>query len=152
MRRLKSKRSGVLYLAHPVAPDAPKGTCRWCGSELVGARKDIRRYCYPDREGRDCAKEFRNSMTWDARSALRMLAFKQGETELRCVDCGVVVEKIHRGRIARVIYVEWEADHEIPLWEDGDHAVENLRVRCVPHHRDKTSQEATRRARLSRDG
>lgn len=145
-----SPRGGVLILAHPKAPDAPKGTCRWCGAKLVGARAHIRRYCYPDREGRDCTKEYRNSMTWKPRAALRILAFKRGEKVLRCVDCGFEVEKLHRGRIARVILREWEADHEIPLWNKGTHTVENLRVRCVPCHRAKSAREATERAMIGK--
>jgi 5-methylcytosine-specific restriction endonuclease McrA len=134
-------------LALPQAPSAPKGTCRWCGEKLKGKRAKIRRYCYKDREGRDCVKAYRDSMTWNPRTALRILARRAGKTELRCVDCGFVVELLHRGRIARVIVVPWEADHEIPLWEGGEHNVANLRVRCVPDHRAKTARESARRAK-----
>lgn len=145
-----SKRGGVLILEHPKAPDAPKGTCRWCGAELVGARAHIRRFCYKDREGRDCVKAYRNSMTWNTRAALRIMAFKRGDRELRCIDCGFVVETLHRGPYPRVVHMEWEADHEIPLWLGGLHEVANLRVRCVGCHKGKTSREAAVRATMAR--
>lgn len=144
------KRKGVLFIELPQAPDAPPGTCRWCGATLVGKRAVSRRYCYPDREGRNCVKEFRDSMTWNPRQALRIKAFKQGERVLRCIDCGFVVEELHRGSRARVIVMPWEADHEIPLWDGGEHVVDNLRVRCVPDHRTKTNREnAIRRAKMT---
>lgn len=75
-----------------------------------------------------------------------MMASKEGEKVLRCVDCGFVVEELHRGRIPRRVLIAWEADHEVPLWEGGNHVVENLRVRCVPDHRAKTTREAARRS------
>lgn len=146
-----SKRGGVLLLAHPKVPDAPKGTCRWCGSELIGAKAHVRRYCYPDREGRDCSKEYRNSITWNPRQALRIMASRAGEKVLRCVDCGFVVEELNRGPIPRVTLMAWEADHEIPLWEGGPHTIENLRVRCRTDHKAKSARESARRAILARN-
>lgn len=145
---MRSKRGSVLFLALPVAPDAPKGTCRWCGAQLTGKRASVRRYCYPDREGRDCVQEYRDSMTWNPRQALLTMALKEGE-ELRCADCGFVVG-VRLNDDGRYEERAWEADHEIPLWEGGEHTIENLRARCVPDHAAKTARESARRAKLRR--
>jgi 5-methylcytosine-specific restriction endonuclease McrA len=139
-----AKRGGVLFLAHPAVPDAPKGTCRWCGHKLKGSRASIRRYCYPDREGRDCAQAFRDSMTWNPRQALLVIAQREGK-ELRCADCGFFVG-VRLNDEGRYEERAWEADHEIPLWDGGEHTVENLRARCCPCHAAKTARESARRA------
>lgn len=109
-----TKRGGVLFLALPVAPHAPKGTCRWCGHKLNGKRASIRRYCYPDREGRDYVQAFATSMTWNPRQALLAMAQKEGK-ELRCADCGFFVG-VRLNDDGRYEERAWEADHEIPLW------------------------------------
>jgi len=141
----ESKRSGVLYLAHPKKPNAPKGTCRWCGRKLKGKRASIRRYCYSKYKGRDCVGEYKRSMTWNPRHALMAQAVSKHE-ELRCADCGFEVgAKINAE--GRYEGLAWEADHEIPLWDGGEHTMENLRARCVSCHAAKTAREAGQRAK-----
>lgn len=44
----------------------------------------------------------------------------------------------------------WEAEHEIPLVDGGEHSIENLRCRCYDCHRAKTVREAKQRALLRR--
>jgi hypothetical protein len=120
-------RGSMLVLAEPQHPDAPLGTCRWCGAELTGENGGRRNYCYLDREGRDCRGESWRSRTWDARVAL----VRRGDA--CCVDCGS-----DRG--------DWEADHEIPLEDGGEHSLDNLVRRCVDCHRKKTARENSERA------
>jgi len=146
----KSLRGSIIYLEQPKAPNAHPGKCRWCGTKLIGARKDIRRYCKPDREGRDCAKELKKSITWNTRYALRWLAAKEGKKELVCVDCGKIVEELHRGSIAKKTFIEWDADHDIPLWKGGSHTLDNLRVRCRRDHKIKTAKEANERSKIKK--
>jgi hypothetical protein len=40
----------------------------------------------------------------------------------------------------------WEAEHEVPIIDGGEHVLANLRCRCVPCHRAKTTREAVERA------
>lgn len=42
----------------------------------------------------------------------------------------------------------WEADHQLALDEEGRDELENLVTRCRPCHREKTSEQATRKAFL----
>jgi 5-methylcytosine-specific restriction endonuclease McrA len=51
-----------------------------------------------------------------------------------CVDCGERHE-------------EWDADHVVPLADDGAHVLENMATRCRVDHRSKTAQENRLRAR-----
>lgn len=177
---MATNRIGPLWLAKAAAPDAPKGTCCWCGAKLTGRNGERRRYCYPDREGRPCQREAKRAMVWDTRVALRIIADREGLAEMRCVDCSKVCEqrspapercktlvpigesglRLHElwrreGHDVDTIKLwggwkhvaRWDADHDVPLWADGPHAIENLRVRCVDCHREKTAREATERAR-----
>lgn len=166
-RRLaRTRRSGVFVLEEPRAPRAPRGWCRWCGEKLLrgDGRLDKRRnYCYPDREGRDCVSAWNRSRTFQPRTAVRHRAGKVGNV-LACVDCGLVVEERRDGQwvelwrehatydnerwrwIIDPAHPEWEADHDVPLEDGGEHTLENLRCRCVPCHRAKTAREAVARA------
>lgn len=40
----------------------------------------------------------------------------------------------------------WEADHIVPLIDGGEHSMANLQTLCLPHHKEKTAQEASARA------
>lgn len=118
-------RRTVLMLAEPKAPNAPLGTCRWCGEALL-PKSGTRRYCYPEREGRDCRQQEYRSRAFDARQVIRF----RGDP--CCVDCG------SEG--------EWEADHDLALEDGGEHSLENIVRRCVPCHRRKTARENAARA------
>lgn len=43
----------------------------------------------------------------------------------------------------------WHADHVVPLWAGGPHAMANLWTLCPPHHKAKTSAEAGLRVRAA---
>lgn len=165
-RKATSRRSGIFVLEEPRAPNAPRGWCRWCGADLLrgdGRRDKRRNYCYSDREGRDCVDLWNGSRTYQPRTAVRHRA-RQSGTALGCVDCGLVVEEHRDGHwvelwrehatydhekyrwIIDPAHPEWEADHEIPLEDGGEHTLENLRCRCVFCHRAKTSRESVERA------
>jgi hypothetical protein len=119
--------------------------------------------------GHECRKALLGSRTWDARHAVQWAALQRGHTALACVDCGVVVEEYRDGMwvalqtefvrapdpragghpIGRHISTgvpPWEAEHEIPIADDGEHTLANLRCRCVPCHVAKTAREAVERA------
>lgn len=136
-------RSSCIVLEEPVAPDAPLGTCRWCGEALTGQNGSRRNYCYPDREGRDCVAAWHRSRTYDARVAVRHRDRAEHGC-VRCVDCSVICEGPNEtsGEGTR----PWDADHEVPLEDGGEHALSNLRCRCVPCHTAKTAREARARA------
>ena len=142
-----NKRGGVIYLALPKRPNAPKGTCRWCGQKLIGARVSVRRYCYTKYEGRDCVNQYKQSMVWNTRLALRRQAQLAGIIELRCVDCGFVVERLYpKASWPKERIKPWEADHDVPLWAGGAHTLANLRCRCTTCHAAKTTREAAQRS------
>lgn len=145
-----SARAACIVLVEPKAPDAKVGTCRWCGEPIYKVRprldwqgeRDRRRSYHhgPERGEPDCKREWDASRVWDARSAVEWLAEQAGEA-LRCVDCGAACGE--RG-------VSWEADHEVALEDGGEHVLGNLRCRCCPCHRRKTSRENAARAALRR--
>jgi hypothetical protein len=149
------RRSVKFVLAEPAAPDAPFGSCRWCGEKLTGENASRRNYCYADREGRDCVANIRNSTTWEARVAVRHRDFAE-HGRVFCADCGAVCEepradwaehplRVH-GTAGHVVLVEWEADHQHALEDGGEHTLENLRARCCACHRRKSARESAARA------
>ena len=149
----RDRRNAKFVIALPKAPGAPLGMCRWCGETLSGENAERRNYCYPTREGRECKWEWERSTTWDTRIALIRVARRDG-VPLRCVDCGREVstrgigrrvdEEVGAGELA------WDADHEIPLEDGGEHTLENLRCRCKRCHKAKTAREASARAERRR--
>ncbi|MET0601847.1 MAG: HNH endonuclease signature motif containing protein [Baekduia sp.] len=152
-RRKAALRRKLFTLEMPSVPNAPMGTCRWCGETLTGENASRRNYCYKDREGRDCRGEVNRSMTWSARDAVRHRDFL-AIGRLACVDCGEVCEEPDPERYAKgplfihsehVVLKRWEADHELALEDGGAHELDNLRCRCVPCHRAKTARENSAR-------
>lgn len=143
----------VIGSDHPKAPDAPPGTCRWCG-EAIELTADAhhasrqRRYHRGDRSevgDTDCLDKYLAHSRHDPRSAL--LAANP-DTDLFCADCGVLC--VRADRMNGEGCAPWDADHEVPLWKDGEHTLANLRMRCVPCHKDKTKREAAERAAIRR--
>jgi hypothetical protein len=132
-------RSTMLVLAEPKAPDAPRGTCRWCGEPIEltddaprgSAARQTHRGDEFEKGDQDCQHKWWRSRTNDARTAL------QYRGDPCCVDCGSEAM--------------WEADHEIALEDGGDHTLENLKRRCLECHRKKTGRENTARARARRE-
>lgn len=168
-------RRGPLHLGAPACPDAPQGTCRWCGEPIIlveGAdyRRARRRYHYGDEHevgDRDCLSRWRGSVVWDARGAVRQREL-EAHGRVFCAECGTVVyepalpwpEQLHRlpraerpdlnpelEKLYRPREIPWHADHRVPLEDGGPHHLDNLQVLCaVPCHREKTNRENRARA------
>jgi 5-methylcytosine-specific restriction endonuclease McrA len=137
------KRSGVLVLREPKKPNAPKGTCRWCGRKLSGPRIKIRRYCRKKYEGRDCVGEYERSRVYDPRVALRRVAQSEGKRLLRCANCNRICEELYpKAHYPKMVWCKWQADHKKPLFRGGKHAVTNLQCLCDDCHKTKTKLEA----------
>jgi 5-methylcytosine-specific restriction endonuclease McrA len=135
------QRAQCIVLAEPKAPDAPRGTCRWCGEPIwrVPPREEWegdrdRRFHYHRGENGDpdCLREWNRSRVWNGRDLIHV----RGDP--CCVDCGTEDPR-------------WEADHEVALEDGGEHVQENIVRRCVPCHRAKTARENAARARRRRD-
>jgi len=154
-RKRTAVRSSMLVLEDPKAPGAPNGTCRWCGVAITGddGQPDRRRNYHHGPEswkygGRprahepDCWVAWSRSRTWDPRIAIRRLA----DGEVRCKDCGCVCESKEIGADGRHRHTPWDADHEIPLEDGGEHTLANLVPRCVECHGKKTARENRERA------
>ncbi len=162
------QRSSVLFvLVEPRCPDAPGGTCKWCGEAIYSSDgKGVdrrRRYHYgplnrhelrgrpPMLDEPDCVYWYHHWRTMDSRVALQREAEALGRTVLRCADCG---RECSRQRPLRQSGQAgwwwdsrpWEADHELALEDGGEHRLENLAVRCAPCHRAKTAEENRARA------
>lgn len=155
----KEKRSKLLVLQHPVAPEAPLPFCKWCGeaiqyTKIASKRRRSRAYHRGDKyelavgkRKRNCRKEFRDSFVWSARDALRWQSFrKHGKVDLRCIDCNIQVETGKTlSKQARRERAKWDADHDTALIDGGPHELENFKCRCVPCHKIKTKEENARR-------
>jgi len=132
--------------------DAPQGSCRWCGGEILhetGPRKgdlNRRRRWHPD-----CAEQYNQS---DPRAA-RALVRKRDRGFCAC--CGLdtyALRRRIRGRGSHRKLRElgfqprrslWELDHVLALVDGGGHELSNLQTLCVPCHRRKTRKEAALR-------
>jgi 5-methylcytosine-specific restriction endonuclease McrA len=167
--------SAIWLYERPGTEPWQPGHCRWCDAAIVlvnpaDYRRRRREVHYGDEHeegGHECRKAMLGSRTWDARHAVQWAAQDRGA--LACVDCGQVVEeyrderwhglqvevvhppdpRVLPGRHAELVATGvpgWEADHEIPIEDGGEHTLENLRCRCIPCHRAKTAREATARA------
>lgn len=111
--------------------------CVWCGEAIVlfdpfdHRRRARTRHRGDEHElgdGRNCHREFMRSYYWTARE----LVERRGDP--CCVYCGEITDR-------------WEADHQVPLVEDGGgHDPTNIVRACVPCHRSKTAAEARARA------
>lgn len=143
-------RSSCIVLEEPSAPNAPRGSCRWCGEELTGENASRRNYCRKDREGRDCVGAWNRSRAFTARDAVRWRDLRE-HGEIRCAGCGVVCESKVPDSAGLHCAVGWEADHELALEDGGEHTLENLRARCDTCHRRKTGEENRVRAAARRE-
>lgn len=138
------QRQGIIVLRFPPSPSTVPGECRWCGAQLR-RRQDgepaRRSHCEPRYEGRNCARAWRRSRTYDVRFAI-LVRDLEAHGCVRCADCDVVCERKgdDEPRVA------WEGDHELALEDGGKHELDNLRARCVPCHRRKTARENSARA------
>lgn len=141
-----ARRQKLLVVIEPEFDAAPRGTCRWCGEPLTGANGGRRNYCYPDREGIDCVRAFYRARSYHARWAVRVRDWDVLHGYVACEDCGLLLEERDRPHVGP----DWEADHEVPLEDGGEHELHNLRARCVPCHRAKTARENSSRARRRR--
>ncbi len=48
------------------------------------------------------------------------------------------------------LYSLWEADHVVPLAEGGSYSLDNIQTLCVPCHKEKTAEQAARKAKQRR--
>lgn len=139
-------------------PDAPRGTCRWCGEAILhdaGSRRgepNRRRRWHPL-----CARIYEQS---DPREARRRVRRRDGG---RCAACGLDTNALRRrvrgrGRARRLRELGfrprgslWELDHVVPLIDGGGHELSNLQTLCTPCHARKTAAEARSRSAARRD-
>ena len=120
---------------------AKKGECHWCGQAIVLAdptdhRRSRREYHRGDEHevgDRDCSRERDRSYAYNPRALI------QFRGDPCCVDCGDTGN-------------DWDADHDHPLWDGGEHSPVNLVRRCSPCHKAKTAGEARQRAERRRFG
>jgi HNH endonuclease len=114
---------------------AGKGECHWCGDPIVLAdpadyRRRSREYHRGDEHevgDKDCKSERDWSVAMEPRSLIQL------REDPCCVDCG------SEGG-------NWDADHDKPLWDGGEHSATNLVRRCGDCHKKKTAREAAERA------
>ena len=133
--------------------EAPRGTCRWCGTAIVHESGPHRGE--PNRRRRwhpACVDEYNQS---DPREARRQIRKRDRGI---CAQCGCDTQALKRevrgrGRAARLRALGfrvrgslWDLDHVVPLIDGGTHNPENLQTLCNPCHRKKTADEARRRA------
>lgn len=138
-REAAERRNGTLQWCCSRFQGAPKGTCSWCGEPIVlldpeDHRRARRARHFGDEyeEGDvDCRVPYYRSRPADPRYLIQV----RGDP--CCVDCG------EEGW-------EWDADHDVPLWDGGEHCPTNIVRRCVPCHKEKTSAEAKVRAARKR--
>ena len=134
--------------------DASRGTCRWCGEEILHGpgpkegRVDYRRRWHPD-----CVSEY--NLT-DPREMRRRIRRRDRGV---CRACGLDTNALRRelrgkGRTKRLRELGflprrslWELDHVVPLIGGGSHEASNLQTLCVPCHRQKSAAETRERAR-----
>ena len=132
--------------------DAPRGTCRWCGEQILYERGpklgaiDLRRRWHPA-----CVDAYNRS---DPREARRLVRRRDRGV---CADCGLdtnALRRRHRGRGSTRKLRElgfkarkslWELDHIVPLIDGGGHELTNLQTLCTPCHKRKTAVEARTR-------
>jgi hypothetical protein len=136
-REASEKRGGRLVLREAPAAGKPfeKGVCCWCGEAIILAdptdyRRRARTRHYGDEHevgDRNCTAEFLASYANNARELIE----KRGDPV--CVDCGSEDS--------------WDAEHDVPLWDGGEHSPDNIVRRCGDCHRRKTKAEAAERAR-----
>lgn len=171
-RRRQQVRGGQIVVVEPPHAGAPRGTCNWCGGQILRAdgRPDRRRAWHYGESSRhwlrvappegesDCYAAQLHWRTYDAPTAVMREAELAGRVVLRCADCNrEVARAVHPPDGAydgawpswRAV-VPWEADHEQPVADGGAHDLDNLRARCVPCHRAKTAREARARAAARR--
>lgn len=124
------------YRSPPKPPhfdSVPEGTCRWCNT-LTGLtpKGKIKK----SRWHKECLKEYKLLFWW---SETRKAAFKRDKGI--CNLCKIDTKG------------KWDLDHIIPLIESKGHAnlsywqLTNLQTLCKSCHKEKTSHEASDRAR-----
>lgn len=140
--------------------DAPRGTCRWCGEDILfdsgdkSGETNKRRRWHPE-----CVDVYNASDPREARRRVRK------RDRGRCAVCRVDTYKVRRellkigrGR-AKAIRAQgyktgksfWELDHMVPLIDGGSHEDDNLQTLCTPCHTSKTAEEARVRAQRTRE-
>jgi 5-methylcytosine-specific restriction endonuclease McrA len=139
--------------------DAPRGQCRWCGEAILyesgekRGRTDLRRRWHSR-----CVEEYNQSDPSEARKRIRRR--DRGRCRACKIDTYAIrreMKKIGRGRTKEIRQrgfkpkqSYWELDHIVPLIDGGGHGDDNLQTLCTPCHKEKTAEEARRRAEARR--
>jgi 5-methylcytosine-specific restriction endonuclease McrA len=133
--------------------EAPRATCRWCGTAIV--HEDGPKRGEPDRRRRwhqACVDDYNAS---DPREARRLIRKRDRG---RCAECGLDTDALKRelrgrGRSKKLRERGfkargslWELDHILPLIDGGSHEPANLQTLCTPCHKRKTALEARERS------
>lgn len=128
---------GSLTYRKPILkyPDAPAGTCRYCGQAIT--------HPADGHWHTDCLHEWR--MRADHRYARRHVGAQQAWRCAECdIDCATPHDPTRGPRL--------ELDHRRPLIDGGTHGPENLQGLCSYCHARKTARETRARARRRRRG
>lgn len=143
-------------------PSNPPNICRLCGEPCPG-----RRYSWCSDEHLDAYNLISSS------AALRQATFARdkGICAVCGVDCDGLQKRVdamgyeQRGEAFAVLRENgfdvptcrtsfcgslWQADHVEPLDEGGSWALSNIQTLCTSHHKEKTAEQANRRARQLR--
>jgi 5-methylcytosine-specific restriction endonuclease McrA len=140
--------------------DAPRGTCRWCGDDILhldGEKQgevNLRRRWHPS-----CVDIYNATDPREARRRVRK------RDRGRCAECKLdtnalrrKIRAMGRGRTQELCRLGfkprkslWELDHIVPLVDGGSHDLDNLQTLCTPCHIKKTAEEARLRAARARE-
>lgn len=143
-------------------PDAPWGTCRWCGRPILkkDGTQNLRRRWHPD-----CHEEM---LSFDPRVLRDKVSDRDHGVCAACgFDCHLAERQMRQeysraraglrdgpdiGRTLRAVGFDltrslWDMDHVVPLADGGGHALEWVWTLCQVCHKKKTALEATLRAR-----
>ena len=152
--------------------------CSRCGAKLPERDKPRCRLCddpveWPKRSW--CSEECSEAYYLVVSGAfVREKAFERDHGV--CASCGLDTESVRRrvqslprdARRAAVVeliglgfngypaaynprlYSLWDADHIVPLAEGGSYRLDNVQTLCVPCHKEKTAEQAARKAKQRR--
>ena len=138
--------------------EVPKGRQSWCGEECLDAYYMVTSGSYVrakvfERDGGVCANEDCRLDCNALEKRLNALQWKRepGSYEAYKQACAMIREHgfdYGPGYYGRVTL--WDADHITPLAEGGSWELSNLQTLCQPCHKEKTAEQAGRKAKQKR--
>jgi len=140
--------------------DAPRGTCRWCGDDILRLDGEKQGEVNLQRRWHPSCVDIYNAT--DPREARRRVRKRDRG---RCAECKLdtnalrrKIRAMGRGRTQELRRLGfkprkslWELDHIVPLVDGGSHDLDNLQTLCTPCHIKKTAEEARLRAARARE-